>query len=215
MIEKTKSELESLKKKYEAKIKDIDELKNILERFYKYKFTEYIKFDLIAQENYYFLIEMIVLLDKYNEKNGDNYKLMGELSFHRNTIDKRLETDFTRPTFSHNPNLLQIELPSKRVLHKKSKSLMSPESIMSPESQSIEYYKPANYLSSPLSNEELIVPININEKSIGKYNFTPRRHHKQKKTHKTYKVYKKQRTSSKSKSKPKSKSKTKSNFTLF
>jgi len=136
-------------------------------------------------------------------------------------IDKRLETDFTRHTFSHNPNLLQIELPSKRVLHKKSKSIMSPESLMSPksiispETQSIEYYKPANYLSSPLSNEELIVPINIDEKSIDKFNFTPRRHHKQKKTHKTYKVYKKQRTSSKSKSKPKSKSKTKSNFTLF
>jgi hypothetical protein len=70
----------------------------------------------------------------------------------------------------------------------------------------------SNYLSSPLPNEELIIPITINKKTSDRYNFTPRRRHKNKKTHKTYKVYKKHKSPSKSKSKSKSKS---TNFSLF
>jgi hypothetical protein len=77
--------------------------------------------------------------------------------------------------------------------------------------------KPKSYLSSPLLNEELIVPLTIDEKTMDKYTLTPRRHHKQKKTHKTYRVYKKNKSSpkSKTKSKPKSRGKSAKSFTLF
>ena len=76
---------------YPKKIRDIDELKKIVERIYKYDFSEDIKYDLIKQENYYFMIEMIVLLDKYNEKYGDSFKLLDNMTYHRNTIDKKLD----------------------------------------------------------------------------------------------------------------------------
>jgi hypothetical protein len=46
------------------------------------------------------------------------------------------------------------------------------------------------YLSTPLPNEELILPMSINKKDI-RHISTPRRH---KKTHKTYRVYKKHKT---------------------
>jgi CHAT domain-containing protein len=52
------------------------------------------------------------------------------------------------------------------------------------------------YLSSPMSNEELIVPVSINDKTSHNYSLTPRKQHKKRKTHKTYKVYKKQKSSS-------------------
>jgi hypothetical protein len=56
--------------------------------------------------------------------------------------------------------------------------------------------QPNGYLSSPLPNEELIVPVSINNKTSHNYSLTPRKRHKQKKTHKTYKVYKKRKSSS-------------------
>jgi hypothetical protein len=85
---------------------------------------------------------------------------------------------------------------------------------------------PTNYLSSPLSNEELIVPITIDEKTLGKYTLTPHRRHRRNKTHKTYTVYKIRKSAdsskdkakgrrSKTKSKEKSKLKTSQKFSLF
>jgi hypothetical protein len=88
-------------------------------------------------------------------------------------IDKRLKMDLERP----NHNIYRIELPS---------SSSTFEDLLTQN----------NYLSSPMSNEELIVPITIDSKSSY---LTPRRRHKQKKTHKTYKVYKKRKSSSKTK----------------
>lgn len=81
-------------------------------------------------------------------------------------IDKRLKMDLERP----NHKVYRIELPSS--------------------SSSIEdLFTSAGHLSSPMSNEELIVPITIDSKS------TPSRHYKKRKTHKTYKVYKKRKSS--------------------
>jgi len=88
-------------------------------------------------------------------------------------IDKRLKMDLERPLFRDEPNIYRIELPN------------------------IESLKNQNdYLSSPLPNEELIIPVTINGRSK-KYSLTPRKFNKQKKTHKTYKVYKKRKSSSK------------------
>jgi hypothetical protein len=80
--------------------------------------------------------------------------------------------------------------------------------------------------SSILSNEELIVPITIDEKTLGKYTLTPHRRHRRNKTHKTYTVYKIRKSAdsskdkakgrrSKTKSKEKSKLKTSQKFSLF
>jgi hypothetical protein len=54
---------------------------------------------------------------------------------------------------------------------------------------------PQNYLSSPSSNEEFIVPITINNSKKRR----PKR--KKTKTHKTYKVYKKYKSNRKTHSK--------------
>lgn len=134
-------------------------------------------------------------------------------------IDKRLQMDFKHPTFRHDPNIIKIELPDvntpqlmplKPQYHDESdiQDFSSVEDLIEPS-------KNYSYLSSPLPNEELIVPISISEKAM-----TPRRHHKHKKTHKTYRVYKKNKSLSKQKPKPKPKSKSKSSrssklFTLF
>jgi len=56
----------------------------------------------------------------------------------------------------------------------------------------------SNNISSPLSNEEFIVPLTIDKKTIGKYTLTPRRKHKKPKTHITHRVYKKHKSRSSS-----------------
>jgi hypothetical protein len=55
-----------------------------------------------------------------------------------------------------------------------------------------------NYLPSPATNEEFIIPLTIDQKS--ERLFTPRKY-KKPKTHKTYRAYKHKKTSSRSKSK--------------
>ena len=103
-------------------------------------------------------------------------------------IDKRLKMNLD----NYNQNVYKIELPNTS----------SPKNII--KSNTIEdlldTLKQSNnsFLSSPLPNEELIVPVSINKKSSTK------KHHK--KTHKTYKVYKKNKSST---NKIKSSSKTK------
>jgi hypothetical protein len=124
-------------------------------------------------------------------------------------IDKRLKSDFSEPVFRHDPSLLQIELPYEN----EDDNISSVHELLKPT-------KSLNYLSSPSPNEELIVPITIDEKTFDKYMSKPRKY---KKTHKTYKVYKKPKSSIKTNksrtktSKPKSSksSKISKNFTLF
>lgn len=97
-------------------------------------------------------------------------------------IHKRLQSDFEN-SYSP-PKEYLIELPDKLSNHG---------------------------ISSPKTNEELIIPITIDKKTADKYTLTPKKKHKRKKSHVTYKVYKKLLNSGKSKKYSKSKSnKTKS-----
>ena len=132
-------------------------------------------------------------------------------------LDKRLQNDFSKPMFTHDPSIYQIELPK---FQSRKSSYMVEEPITSSESQSslqelIRQSKPASYLSSPLSNEELIVPITIDEKTLDNYSLTPRKRHRHKKSHKTYRVYKKPKSVSKSKSRTKSSRNKPNSFSLF
>jgi hypothetical protein len=137
-------------------------------------------------------------------------------------IDKRLQMDFKSPTFRHDPDVFKIALPTPELTPIKpqylSEQFQTPMSMSSVD-QLIKDSKHASYLSSPLPNEELIIPISIDEKTMDNYILTPRRHHKHKKTHKTYRAYKKLKSSPKSKaktkSKPKSKPKSSKSFSLF
>ena len=135
-------------------------------------------------------------------------------------IDKRLLSDFHEPIFRNQDSIMQVEFPNTKVpkLLPIQPSYVTQESETKPQITSIEDIIGSsnhnNYLSSPLPNEELIIPITIDKKTSDKYSFTPRKRNKHKKTHKTYKVYKKHKSSSSSKSKSKSKSKS-ANFSLF
>ena len=61
-------------------------------------------------------------------------------------------------------------------------------------------FNPRSYISSPLANEEIIVPITIDDKKHKhhKYTLTAKKHHRRKKTHNTYKAYKRHKSSTKS-----------------
>ena len=128
-------------------------------------------------------------------------------------IDKRLKMDFVTSIFKQDPNIIKLELPDNTTYEKP----LYQHDVIMPE----KYSKNISYLLGPLPNEELIVPITINEKTIDKYTLTPKRHDKHKKTHKTYKVYKKTKTALKTKCKCKTKTKTKTSkassnkFSLF
>jgi hypothetical protein len=91
-------------------------------------------------------------------------------------IDKRLQMDFDTSSFRQEPMFFRIEMPNIKTPHR------SPSYLP-------EISKPNSYLSSPLPDEELIVPISIGENFIDKTSYKKR--HKIPKTHKTYKVYKK------------------------
>jgi|LauGreDrversion4_2_1035121.scaffolds.fasta_scaffold231635_2 hypothetical protein len=119
-------------------------------------------------------------------------------------IDKRLKMDLERPKFIQEPNIYRIELPSNTSLSESDISQV-PKSIYD---LITSQEQPRGYISSPLPNEELVVPITIGEKSGNTFTLTPRKYHKQRKTHKTYKVYKKRKT-------PKSKSTTKTSKTKY
>jgi hypothetical protein len=106
-------------------------------------------------------------------------------------LEKRLKKDFMKSEFVHDPNVYMLELQEKPSSIKQLLNSMEPMS--------------SRHISSPLTNEEFIVPITINEKTSDKFTLTPRRKHKKLKTHKTHKIYKKHKTSSSKKSKKSSK----------
>jgi len=130
-------------------------------------------------------------------------------------IDRRIDTDFNSLTFGNDPSILKIELPEIEDLINDTAASLGPNvASLGPKVKSS---KPQSYLSSPLSNEEFIVPITIDDKTIDNYTLTPGKRHKHKKHHKTYKVYKKVKSSPSSRSKsyrPK-KNKKNTNFSLF
>jgi hypothetical protein len=95
-------------------------------------------------------------------------------------IDKRLKMDLETPK----RDLYKIEFPTS--------TIQEPNTV----EDILETLKPNGFLSSPLPNEVLIVPVSINDKTSHNFTLTPRKRHKHKKTHKTYKVYKKRKSSS-------------------
>ena len=110
-------------------------------------------------------------------------------------IDKRLKMDFQEPYY--NTESLYIEPPTPKI-----------------ESRKPEYHEKdiVRHISSPLSGEELIIPLTINE--INRNSSTLKHHkkhkkHRRPKTHITHRVYKKNKsTSSKHRSKSKTRNRT-------
>ena len=87
-------------------------------------------------------------------------------------LHNRLQKDFVNSAFRYEPVVYHIELPRKDYI---------PSKPITKDS----------YLSSPLPNEELILPLTIDENGRKKNSLTHRRHRLQKKSHKTYRAYKK------------------------
>ncbi len=146
-------------------------------------------------------------------------------------IDRRLSMDFNSPAFEKDSSILKIELPEieeliddmnrSASLEPKVASLEPKVASLGPKVASlgpkVKTSKPKSYLSSPLTNEEFIVPITIDNKTLDNYTLTPGKRHKHKKHHKTYKVYKKVKSSpsSRAKSSRHKKHKKSTNFSLF
>ena len=110
-------------------------------------------------------------------------------------LHKRLKKDFKGIREDH--DLYKIELPPLTPI--------KPEYSLEEDPVSIDdLISSKDNHSSPSPNDELIIPLTIDEKSSS---ITHRRRHRRPKTHKTYPVYKKHKHSTRSKSKSKSSSK--------
>ena len=103
-------------------------------------------------------------------------------------IHQRLQKDFVDYAFKYEPNVYQIELPIRELRNNIPPISSSPGVPKAP---------PNSYLSSPLPNEELILPLMIGEKNRKKYTHTPNRRRLHRNSHKTYRAYKKRKSSSK------------------
>ena len=125
-------------------------------------------------------------------------------------LERRLKRDAKLRTFYHNPNMYRIEIDNLRSpppllqaphLMQKAPQIVNLNEInntnKSIESLLESIRKPPPRISSPLPNEEYIVPLTINSKPMEKYTLTPKRRHRKIKTHKTHKAYKKIKSHSK------------------
>jgi hypothetical protein len=104
-------------------------------------------------------------------------------------LHKRLADDFANQMVSRDPRKYYIELPETE-----------PENMASFDSIQQDSIKPRSYISSPMANEEIIVPITIDDRKRKhhKYTLTAKKHHIRKKTHNTYRAYKRHKSSTKS-----------------
>jgi hypothetical protein len=142
---------------------------------------------------------------RYN-LNLDNHDLANMLNIPsiNMPIHKRLQMDFEQPVFRNEPRVLQIEIPKMKTPQMKTPEIIikprfvtKPKSIIDNNTVSSLVEPSITSLlesASPIPNEELLVPITIDENTLDKYTLTPKRRHRHKKTHKTYKVYKKQKS---------------------
>lgn len=110
-------------------------------------------------------------------------------------LHARLQKDFTDSAFKYEPVIYQIELP------RKGRETPTYDIADAPIEKLVKSAKADSYLSSPLPNEELILPLTIDGKRRKKYTLTPKKHHFQRKSHRTYRAYKKHKSSSNSRSK--------------
>lgn len=113
-------------------------------------------------------------------------------------LHERLAKDFSGPLFEHEPKKYFIELPDTD--SDDSIDAISEQINNDLDLDNTQNNRPNRYLSSPLANEEIILPITIDEQKHNrhKYTLTPKKHHIRKKTHQTYKAYKKRKSPSKS-----------------
>jgi hypothetical protein len=132
-------------------------------------------------------------------------------------IHQRLQMDFSEPRFAaQEPIVYKIELPQPYLetpqllpIEPKYESSLNELNKLNELEKILNSSKPKNYLSTPLSDEELFFPMSINQRTLKK---SPRRG---KKTHKTYRVYKKHKSNSHSKSSKMSHRKYKSHYSTF
>jgi len=125
--------------------------------------------------------------------------------------------DFSEPRLAApEPIVYKIELPQPHLetpqllpIEPKYESSLNELNKLNELEQILNSSKPKNYLSTPLSDEELFFPMSINQRTLKK---SPRRG---KKTHKTYRVYKKHKSNSHSKSSKMSHRKYKSHYSTF
>ena len=96
-------------------------------------------------------------------------------------LEKRLKKDFNRA-----PNVYKSDFEGLQPNAPYNKINPSIEELL----DSIKHTP--NYISSPTSNEELIIPLSIENTAV---DITPKRQHKKSKTHKRYKAYKKRKSS--------------------
>jgi hypothetical protein len=61
------------------------------------------------------------------------------------------------------------------------------------------------HISSPLPNEEFIIPLTIDDKTSDRFTFTPNKRNRKIRTHKNYKIFKHKKPSTRSKTSRKSK----------
>ena len=82
-------------------------------------------------------------------------------------LDTRLHHDFNRKKYKYanKPLIIEIEKPDELMMLQNT------------------------HISSPLPQDELLIPLAIN-KSKRSYTYTPKRHRRRRRTHVTYKVYK-------------------------
>lgn len=69
-----------------------------------------------------------------------------------------------------------------------------------PRSRSIKNPRFYTHVSSPLQNEEIMVPLSFNRNPLDIYTMTPKKHHKKLRTHRTHRFYKLPLSSKRSKS---------------
>jgi hypothetical protein len=137
-------------------------------------------------------------------------------------IDKRLKKDFKKKQINLEPTVYHLYLddlqsspllPIPTTLNPKLMNYNPTVSLDTEANKSLEkllqFSSPDSHISSPRLDEELLVPLTIDDDSMQSYVLTPRKRHRRPRTHKTHRVYKHRRVTSSRKSKPKSSSKSK------
>ena len=137
-------------------------------------------------------------------------------------IDKRLKKDFKKKQINLEPTVYHLYLddlqsspllPIPTTLNPKLMNYNPTVSLDTEANKSLEKLlqlsSPDSHISSPRLDEELLVPLTIDDDSMQSYVLTPGKRHRRPRTHKTHRVYKHRRVTSSRKSKPKSSSKSK------
>jgi hypothetical protein len=118
-------------------------------------------------------------------------------------IHKRLQIDFKKQ-----PKIYKIEIPNELLDNSDSintndimnsintNDIMNNNMPKMIKNISLSNLTEDNHISSPLHNEEFVIPVTLDNTS-DIYTFTPRNRHKKIRTHKTYHIYKKPKSYSK------------------